>query len=284
VIKMRKPRENPYIPFDATITKIVDLNEESKSFHLDSSELRKMIYQPGQFIQVTVYGVGEVAIGITDTIYDEGFEVAIRNTGGRVTSYLHTMKVGDIVGIRGPLGKPFPMDDFKGKNLLFICAGIGFWPIRACIKHVINHREDYGKLLAIFGVRNPSLFTYTDEIESWMSREDMKVQRTVDSCSDEDCWDENVGLITSLTDDFKPQNPEDWIILCCGPPVAFKFIGESLNKNGFNDDQIWVSLERKMKCGIGKCNHCLIHGTRYVCMDGPVFTLGEARDMPGGLD
>jgi sulfhydrogenase subunit gamma (sulfur reductase) len=281
---MHKPKENPYLPFNAMIVGIDDLNEESKNFKLDSPELREMTYSPGQFIQVTVYGVGEIAIGITDTMYDDGFEVAIRNTGGLVTSYLHQMEVGDILGVRGPLGKPFQMNDFKNKNLLFICAGIGFWPIRSCIKYVLHHRQDYGELMAVFGVRNSHLFTYTEDVDSWMSREDMKIQRTVDSCSDEDCWDENVGLITSLTDKFKPNRPDNWVVLCCGPPVAFKFIGQSLNKNGFHDDQIWVSLERKMKCGIGKCNHCLINGTRYVCMDGPVFTLGEAKSMPGGLD
>lgn len=281
---MREPRENPMIPFDATIVGIEDLNEDSKNFRLDSPELRQLKYDAGQFILATAYGVGEVAIGITDSMDDEGFEIAIRNTGGIVTSKFHSMKEGDIIGIRGPFGRPFPMNEFKGKNILFICAGIGFWPIRSCIKHVLHDRENYGELRAIFGVRNPKLFSYTEDIDSWMAREDMTVQRTVDGCSDEDCWDENVGLITSLTEKFHPNNPENWVILCCGPPVAFKFIGQSLNKNGFHDDQIWVSLERKMKCGIGKCNHCLIHGTRYVCLDGPVFTLGEVKSLPGGLD
>lgn len=279
-----KVRSNPFIPFDAKIVKITRLNDEAKSYRLDCRELREMHYEPGQFIELTVYGVGEVVIGITDTIYDEGFEIAVRNTGGLVTSYLNKMKVGDTVGIRGPFGKSFPMEDFKGKNLIFICAGIGFWPIRSTIKHVLANRDEYGKLMAIFGVRNPNLFSFEDDINKWTARDDIEVQRTVDGCCSEDNWTDNVGLITVLTDKLEVTDPENWIILCCGPPVAFKFIGQSLNSRGFTDDQIYVSLERKMKCGIGICNHCLISGNRHVCLDGPVFTLGEVKDMKGGMD
>lgn len=280
----KKIRENPFLPFNATIIGIDQLNQDSKNFRLDSPKLREMYYEPGQFMQVTVYGVGECVIGITDTIYNEGFELAVLNTGGLVTSYLHKLKVGDIIGLRGPFGKPFPMQQFIGKNMLFICAGIGFWPIRSAIKYVLAHRENYGEMLAIFGVRNPQLFTFVEEIEAWSAREDMRVQRTVDSCCEDDNWTEDVGLITKLTDKLDIADPENWIVLCCGPPVAFKFIGQSLNSRRFHDDQIYVSLERKMKCGIGLCNQCLIAGNRHVCLDGPIFTLGEAKSLPGGLD
>ncbi|MHA2364257.1 MAG: FAD/NAD(P)-binding protein [Candidatus Hodarchaeales archaeon] len=287
VAEKKKVRKNPYIPFDATITRISKMNEESVSIQLDSRELREMYYEPGQFVEVTVYGVGECVIGVTDSMYDLGFELAVRNTGGLVTSKLVNMNQGDIIGIRGPFGKPFPMDDFKGKNMLFICAGIGFWPVRSTIKYVMANRADYGKLIAIFGVRKPSLFTFISDIEMWMDKEDMKIQRTVDSAEGlrpEDKWDENIGLITTLTDKLEVENPDDWIVVCVGPPIAFKFIRNSLKNRGFNDDQIWVSLERKMKCGFGKCNHCLIDGTNYVCMDGPVFRLRDVKKMSGGLD
>ncbi|MCK4848869.1 MAG: FAD/NAD(P)-binding protein [Candidatus Heimdallarchaeota archaeon] len=280
----KKIRENPFLPFDAKIIGIDQLNPEAKNYKLDCQDLRDMYYEPGQFMQVTVYGVGECVIGITDTIYNKGFELAIQNTGGMVTSYIDKMEVGATLGLRGPFGNPFPMESFKGRNMLFIGAGIGFWPIRSSVKHVLANREEYGEVLAIFGVRKPDLFTFVEDIDRWISRDDMRVQRTVDSCCEDDGWTGDVGLITKLTDELEISDPENWIVLCCGPPVAFKFIGQSLNSRGFHDDQIYVSLERKMKCGIGLCNQCLIGGNKHVCIDGPIFTLGEAKNMSGGLD
>jgi NAD(P)H-flavin reductase len=279
-----KDKENPYIPFDATITGIQELNRFSKNYRLDSPEIRELYYEPGQFFEITVYGVGQSVIGATDSIYDEGFELAVLNTGGLVSSKLHQLEVGSTIGIRGPFGKPFPMDEFKGKNILFICAGVGFWPVRSAIKHVLANRSDYDKMHIILGVREPSLFCYVDEVSSWMARDDILVQKTVDGVPEDEHWDGNIGLITFLTDKIEVENPEDWVVLCVSPPVAFKFIGMSLNSRGFTDDQIYVSLERKMKCGIGKCNNCLIDGSVYVCQDGPVFTLAEVKNFHGGLD
>lgn len=276
-------RDNPYIPFDAKVIAIEELSEDSKKFKLELS--KQFSYEPGQFVKITLYGVGEAAIGITDTVADEGFELAVRNTGGLVTSALHNnTKVGDIIGIRGPFGRPFPLKMFKGKNIMFVGAGIGLWPIRSCVKDILNNRSDYGQLEMLVGAREPKLLTFNEDMVAWMNREDMKVQRTVDFCCPEDNWKENVGLITKLTDEFDVGNPENWVVLMCGPPVALKFIARSLNKKGLTDDQIWVSLERRMQCGIGKCNHCLISGTVYVCTDGPVFTMAEIKSLPGALD
>jgi len=277
-------RDNPYLPFDAKITNIEDLNEQSRSYILHPQTKQEVEYEPGQFFCLSVYGVGEAVFGVTDTKYEDGIEIAIRNTGGLVTSMIHQMEPGRTVGLRGPYGIGFPMNKFKGKNMLFICAGIGFWPVRSAIKHVLNHRDDYGEVKVIIGAREPCLFTYIEDIDSWKERDDVKVQMTVDEVPEGECWDEEVGLITVLTDKIQVDNPDNWAILCCGPPVAFKFIGQSLNDRGFHDDQIYVSLERRMKCGIGKCNNCLIAGTTYVCREGPVFTLGEVKNMPGGLD
>ncbi len=279
-----KNKENPYIPFDATITSIKELNRFSKSYRFDSPEIRELNYEPGQFFEITIYGVGQSVIGATDSMFDEGFELAVLNTGGLVSSKLHQLEVGNVVGIRGPFGKPFPMDEFKGKNMLFICAGIGFWPVRSAIKHVLANRSDFGKMNVILGVREPSLFCYVNEVEEWIARDDITVQQTVDGIPEGEQWNGEVGLITVLTDKFEIDNPEDWVVLCVGPPVAFKFIGMSLNNRGFTDDQIYVSLERKMKCGIGKCNNCLIDGRVYVCQNGAVFTLAEVKALPGGLD
>lgn len=273
---------NPYVPFNAEILEVDNLNQESKNFKL---KLRQNFsYEPGQFVKITVYGVGESAIGITNTIYDENFEIAVRNTGGLVTSALHKKKVGDVIGIRGPFGRPFPLKSFKGKNILFIGCGIGLWPIRSCIKDIIHERNEYGKLQILIGVKEPNLFTFNDDVKKWLDRDDMTVKLTVDGCNPEDNWDGNVGLITSLTDKLDVTNPNDWEIMCCGPPVAIKFIAKSLNKKGFSDSQIWISLERRMQCGIGKCNHCLINGTVYVCRDGPVFNMTEIKNLPGALD
>lgn len=277
-------QKNPYLPFDVQIKNIIELNEESRSYILDSPNINDIHYEPGQFFCLSVYGVGEAVFGVTDTIYEDGIEIAVRNTGGLVTSMIHKVNIGSTVGLRGPYGTGFPMDDFKGKNMIFICAGIGFWPVRSAIKHVLSNRDDYGKITIITGVREPCLHSYVEDLEEWKNRDDINLLRTVDGCVDEDDWDENVGLITVLTDKLEVDNPEEWAVICCGPPVAFKFIGMSLNGRGFHDDQIFVSLERRMKCGIGKCNNCLIAGTTYVCREGPVFTLGEVKNMSGGLD
>ena len=274
--------DNPYLPFNAVITDISDLNPDSKNFKLKLAE--EFIYEPGQFVEVTVFGVGEIAIGITNTIYDKEFEIAVRNTGGLVTSVLHKKQVGDIIGIRGPFGRPFPMKSFKGKNILFIGAGIGLWPIRSCIKDIIHNRKDYNILELLIGVKEPKLFSFNEDIKQWIDRNDMTVKLTVDGCYPEDKWVGNVGLITNLTDKLEISNPEEWIVLCCGPPIALRFIEKSLHNKGISDHQIWVSLERRMQCGIGKCNHCLINGTVYVCHDGPVFTMAEIKDLPGALD
>lgn len=279
---MSSTTENPYLPINAKITNILELNKECKNFKLKLAQ--DFCYQPGQFVKVTVYGVGESAIGVTDCMHDEGFELAVRNTGGLVTSALHKKKVGDIIGIRGPFGRPFPLETFKGKNVLFIGAGIGLWPIRSCIKDISHNRKEYGKLEILIGVKEPKLFTFNDDVNEWINREDMTVKTTVDGCIPEDNWDGNVGLITKLTDNLEIDNPKDWVIMCCGPPIALKFIAKSLNNKGFSDNQIWVSLERRMQCGIGKCNHCLINGTVYVCRDGPVFTMAEIKNLPGALD
>jgi NAD(P)H-flavin reductase len=274
---------NPYIPFDAEIIDIEDLNPDSKRFILKLSK-SDFYYEPGQFVKLTLYGVGEAAIGVTDTIFDEGFEMAVRNTGGLVTSSLHKMKTGDIVGLRGPFGRPFPLNNFIGKNILFIGAGIGLWPIRSCIKYILKHRNNYGELQVMVGVREPKLFSFSQDIQYWIDRDDMTVMRTVDGCCEVDDWEDNIGLITTLTDRFSVDNPEDWIVLMCGPPFALKHIGRSLNNNKILDSQIWVSLERRMQCGIGKCNHCLIGGATFVCVDGPVFRFSEVKALSGGLD
>lgn len=279
---MSSDTDNPYIPFNATIIEISDLNKESKRFKLNLS--KDFSYLPGQFVKVTVFGVGESAIGVTDSMADEGFELAVRNTGGLVTSALHQKKIGAVIGIRGPFGRPFPLDTFKGKNILFIGCGIGLWPIRSCIKDITHKRSDYGKLEILIGVKEPKLFTFNDDVQEWMDREDMTVKRTCDGCNADDNWSGDVGLITKLTDNLEIENPNNWVIMCCGPPVALKFIARSLNNKGFSDNQIWVSLERRMQCGIGKCNHCLINGTTYVCRDGPVFTMAEIKNLPGALD
>ena len=274
---------NPYIPFDAEIIQIENLSIDSKRYKLKLSK-SDFYYKPGQFVKLTLYGVGEVAIGITDTIYDEGFEMAVRNTGGLVTSSLHKMKTGDIVGLRGPFGRPFPLETFIGKNILFIGAGIGLWPIRSCIKYILENRHNYGELRVMVGVREPKLFSFSQDIQYWSDRDDMTVMRTVDGCVEDDHWEDNIGLITTLIDKFSVDNPNDWIILMCGPPFALKHIGRSLNNNRILDSQIWVSLERRMQCGIGKCNHCLIGGGIFVCVEGPVFPFSEVKAMSGGLD
>jgi sulfhydrogenase subunit gamma (sulfur reductase) len=275
---MKHAHTNPMKPYLATISDIRDLATGIKLFQvmLDEPAVRADFdYQPGQFAEVSAFGVGESPFGITSTREQgEGIEFAVSRIG-TVTDALHRMDVGDRIGLRGPLGNGFPMDEFKGKNLVILGGGIGGAPLRPIIRTVLDHRNDYGKLTIFWAARSPDLLVFTDEYDDWRAQPDTELHLTVDKATPD--WQHKEGLITTLVEGVSP-SPANAISITCGPPIMIKFAMLTLNKLGFKSEQNWVTLEAKMKCGIGKCGRCNLGGV-FICTDGPVFCFAQVEQF-----
>ena len=269
---------NPMMPFLATIAGIRDLATGIKLFQvrLDDPEVSaRFDYQPGQFAEISAFGVGESPFGITSTRErGETIEFAI-NRIGTVTDALHRMDVGDPIGVRGPLGNGFPMDRFKGKNIVILGGGIGGAPLRPVIQTILDNRADYGQLSIFWAARSPDLLVFTDEYDEWRAQPDTELLLTVDQATPD--WPHKEGLITSLVESVGPSS-KNAISITCGPPIMIRFAMLSLEKLGFRAEQNWVTLEAKMKCGIGKCGRCNLGG-KFICTDGPVFCFAEVEQF-----
>jgi NAD(P)H-flavin reductase len=262
---------------------------------------RNLGHRPGQFAEISIPGIGEAPISISSPPSEgRSFEMVIRKVGG-VTGAIHGLEAGDRVGLRGPYGTSFPMEELKGKSLLFICGGIGLVPARSAIKYALSHREDYKDISILFGCKDPAQRLFTDELEEWKSRKDVVFHETVDTTdlsaylemTHMDLsyrgpveewrgkeWKDNVGVITTLFPKLGYVDPRETIAIIVGPPVMYKFAIMNLHDMEFSDDHIIVSLERRMKCGVGKCGHCQIEGI-YVCQEGPVFYYGDINYIKG---
>ncbi len=228
-------------------------------------------YRPGQFAFVSALGVGEAPFGITSIpLRGDALEFGINNLG-HVTDALHNLEIGEILGVRGPLGNCFPMDGMKGKNVIVLGGGIGGAPLRPVINTILENRGDYGRFTILWAARDPSLLVFTDEYETWRSAPDTELHLTVDK--GDETWTGNEGLITQLLEQVAP-SPENAITVTCGPPIMIKFVTLTLSKLGFSLDQMWTTLEARMHCGIGKCGRCNI-GEKLICADGPVFRQDE---------
>jgi sulfite reductase subunit B len=263
-----------FLPKLATLKNILRMTKTEKHFEivLDSGE--NLGHKPGQFVQVSIFGVGEAPISVTSSpSKKENFELLVRKVGN-VTHALHSLPPESTIGIRGPYGSSFPTDEIKGKDVLIIAGGLGLAPVRSYINYILDNREDFGRLIILFGSRNPSERLFIDELDQWKERKDVEFMETVDK--GDESWKGNVGVITTLFSkiDF---NPENTICAIVGPPVMYRFCIIEAKKKGLTDNQIFVSLERRMKCGVGKCGHCQINNL-YCCQDGPVFNYAQIKD------
>jgi sulfhydrogenase subunit gamma (sulfur reductase) len=246
---------------------------------LESAEKDRFAdYRPGQFAFISALGTGEAPFGFASTpSRSDLLEFGIAKVGS-VTSALHSLEVGEIVGVRGPLGNGFPMDEMRGKNVIVLGGGIGGAPLRPVIMHILDHRYDYGHLMILWAARNPSLLVFTDEYETWRSTDNTELHVTVDKGDEE--WilaGGHEGLITELLESVAP-SPDNAVTITCGPPVMIHFVTQMLNNLGFRLDQMWTTLEARMHCGIGKCGRCNL-GEKLVCMDGPVFRQDQLTDF-----
>ena len=263
---------NPFLPYSGTLVEIRDLAEGIKLLRVrledEAGRVAFADYKPGQFAFVSAFGVGEVPFGLAGTpARSPELEFAVARVG-TVTSALHGLEEGAPVGVRGPMGNWFPMDEFRGKNLVIIGGGIGFAPLRPVIQYALDHRADYGHLTILAAARAPNLLVFREEYEEWAAAPDTEFHVTVDV--GDETWRGNVGLVTELQAKVSP-SPENAIAITCGPPIMIKFVTQLLQKQGFAPEQVYTTLEMKMKCGLGKCGRCNV-GERYVCVDGPVFS------------
>jgi NAD(P)H-flavin reductase len=258
-----------YLPDIATLVKTAPMTARDRFFEFKFDD-RDLGHLPGQFAEISIPGIGEAPISVSSSPTKKGsFEMVIRNVG-RVTAELHKLAPGQKVGVRGPFGTHFAMEEYKGKDLLILGAGIGLVPLRSAINFALDNRADYGTIFILCGFTDPSQRLFTDEMETWKKQPNVVFHETVDR--GDAAWKGNTGVITTLIPKVKDLiNPANTIAFIVGPPVMYKFALLELKNIGFSNADIIMSLERHMKCGVGKCGHCQINGV-YVCREGPVFT------------
>jgi len=276
--------KNPYKPYPVKIDEIIVETDDRniRTFHLkflnpgDEAAFR---YLPGQFAEISVPGQGEIPIGIASSPTEKGYLKFTVNKAGKVTTYLHNMKPGDIIGVRGPLGNWYPWDKLEGSNVVIIGGGFAFTTLRSSIVYMLDpeNRHKFGNITVVYGARNPGLLLYKEELFAWERRDDIVMHITVDATSDPN-WKYNVGFVPAVTKEKAPSSENAYAIVC-GPPIMIKFTLPVLRELGFAPDRIITSLEMRMKCGIGMCGRCNI-GTEYVCKDGPVFTFEQLSRLP----
>jgi NAD(P)H-flavin reductase len=224
--------------------------------------------------------VGEAPISISSSPSRSNgtFELCVRKVGD-VTSAIHRLQSGAVVGVRGPFGRGFPVEKFRGKDLLFAPGGLGLAPLRSLINQVLDERAHFGRVIILYGARNPSELLFKDELEEWGTRDDLELHLTVDR--GDETWTGNIGVITTL---FKQVSlyPRNTVAITCGPPVMYRFVLMELLGKGITEGNIYLSLERRMKCGVGKCGHCQINHI-YACQSGPVFPYSEIKGLEEAL-
>ena len=273
---------NPFLPEVATIVETVQETPNIKTFRVrldDEERMKAFRFEPGQVGQLSVFGVGESTFVINSSPTRMDYLQFSVMRAGEVTAALHKLNAGDKVGVRAPLGNWFPYNDWKGKDLFFIGGGIGMAPIRTIMMYMLDNRGDYGKISLLYGARSPQDLSFREDMPDWLERKDLDTTLTIDNPADG--WEHRVGLIPHVLTDLGPK-PDNCVAVLCGPPIMIKFTLEALKKLGFPDEQIYTTLEKRMKCGIGICGRCNIGG-KLVCVDGPVFSYAELRDLPPEL-
>lgn len=267
---------NPMNPDPFVIRRVKRETEDTFTVELEPQGAQKDFrFAPGQFNMIYVYGVGEIPISISGDPADTKRLVHTTRAVGTVTKAMDKLRRGDVLGIRGPYGIPWPIDKAMGQDVVFVAGGIGLAPLRPALYHVVAHRERFGKVVLLYGTRSPADILFREELENWRARFDLDVYVTVDRAMSG--WKGNVGVVTNMIPKV-PFDPRNAVAMVCGPEVMMRFTASELLKRGVDQNSVYVSMERNMKCGIGLCGHCQF-GPVFVCKDGPVFPYPQIKDM-----
>jgi NAD(P)H-flavin reductase len=270
-----------YLPIPCRISAVTDLTPQEKLFRLELPEHADLGHRPGQFVQVSILGQTEAPISVASSPTRTGhFELGVRRAG-RLTTAMHTLRAGDTLGIRGPFGRPFELERLRGQDLLLISGGCGLAPMRSLVQYVEDRPAEFGRVTLLYGAKNPEAILFRDNIRQWEATASFACLTTVDNAVEGECWEGNVGQVTRLITPLAIE-PQKTIAAIVGPPAMYRFVIDELHRKGLPDERIAVSLERNMRCGVGKCGHCTIDHL-YCCTDGPVFWLNEVSGLRGVL-
>jgi len=274
------PTENVYLPKVAVLDRVVDEIQEVKTFywHFEDPAEQSAFhrFRPGQFAQVSLFGVGEFPTSLPPSPTESETFFTVRRVGS-CTSALHQLKAGEKFAVRGPYGNGFPMEQYHGKNLVFVAGGIGLIPLRSVIVYALANRDKFQRIQIFHGAKTPKELMYVPKLREWEQTPGVECYLTVDRAPA--TWTGNVGVVGSLFKKPGVHVPvENTIAFVCGPPIMFRFVIRDLLGMGFEERHIVSTLERYMKCGVGKCGHCCI-GVAYVCVDGPVFTYEQIKKL-----
>lgn len=274
-MKTLKRKDSEYEIKKGRILRTKEITDLEKLFEIVLPGGENLNHEPGQFVMVSLLGVGEAPFSVSSSPTKLGsFELVVRNVG-KLTNAINRLKAGDEVGIRGPFGNGFPVHILDGSDLLFVAGGIGIVPLHSLINYAIDNRRDFGKVNILLGCNRPEDMLFSDELDEWTKRLDVNFECTVDRA--DSGWKGNIGLITSLIPGIN-LIPERTFAFVVGPPIMYKFVVAKLLEKEIPERQIMISLERHMKCGLGKCGHCQINGM-YCCQEGPVFSYDKIKDM-----
>lgn len=270
-----------YLPFECEIESVTDLTPGEKLFRIRRTDGVPLGHQPGQFVQVSLLGWGEAPISVASSPTREGvFELGVRRAG-TLTAAMHDLKAGDTLGIRGPFGRAFDLTRLRSQDLILISGGCGLAPMRSLIQYCEDRPSEFGSITILYGAKSPADRLFKDELATWEASARFACSTTVDNISGGDCFSGSVGLITALIPPLA-FTPATAIAAIIGPPAMYRAVIAELHKKGLASERIVVSLERQMRCGVGKCGHCTIEHL-YCCQDGPVFWLNEIENLRGAL-
>ncbi|MCL4499214.1 MAG: FAD/NAD(P)-binding protein [Chloroflexi bacterium] len=274
--------DNPYLPMRGIIKDIKNETSDTKTFTIELPDLRDpFVFAPGQYNMLSVMGVGEMPLTIGALSHDGKHITHTVRVVGDATSKLFASDIGGTVGIRGPLGRGWPVDKVKGKDLIITAGGLGLSPLRSLIETIELNRDLVGKVNLTYGAKTPDDMVFTDQFERWRRIPDFEILLTVDHVLPGRSWEHGVGVVTSVFDQLTVDSMNT-LVFACGPEIMMRFVANSLIIRGISEGSLYVSMERRMECGMGKCGHCMI-GPKYVCADGPVFSYPELKQLPHNL-
>jgi len=271
---------NIYLPQLVTIEEIRDEAPDVRSFKLvfkDPKVRESFEFKTGQFGLYSAFGLGESTFCIASSPTKKGYIQCTFRRSGRVTGGLSQLSVGDTMGFRGPYGNSFPIEEWKGKNIVFIAGGIGLPPVRSVIWNVLDNKADYGHITIVYGAKMVADLVYKDELKAWDEMDGVTLVQTVDPGGETPDWKGKVGFVPMVLEEAAPA-AANTVAVTCGPPIMIKFVLNALLKLGFDENSVYTTLENKMKCGVGKCGRCNV-GDVYVCKEGPVYTAAEIKRM-----